>query len=164
MKHRFSELFATEGDGLTIRVRQIALGDRDDWHGLYLAYLEFYETEPVEASVELVWARLTGDNPEIQGLVAEEDGQVIGITHFHYQVSTWADAGHCYLEDLFVDERSRGKGAAAALIIEVKELAKQRGCSELFWITRSTNQTARRLYDRVASATDFVRYEIKLEE
>ncbi len=148
---------------MNLRVRPIAAGDRPDWQRLYLAYLDFYETEPIEASVQLVWSRLTSENPEIQGLVAEDEGQVVGITHFHYQVSTWADAGHCYLEDLYVDERSRGKGAAAALINEVKELAKNRGCSELFWITRSTNQTARRLYDKVALATDFVRYEIKLD-
>lgn len=148
---------------MNIRVRPLAAGDRADWLRLYLGYLEFYETDPIEASVDLVWSRLTSENPDIQGLVAEEDGQVVGITHFHYQVSTWADAGHCYLEDLFVEERSRGKGAAAALINEVKDMAKSHGCSELFWITRSTNQSARRLYDRVASATDFVRYEIKLE-
>jgi GNAT superfamily N-acetyltransferase len=144
-------------------VRQITLADRADWERLYLAYLEFYETEPIESSTELVWSRLVNSEPEIQGLVVEDDGRIIGITHFHYQLSTWTHTWHCYLEDLYVEKRSRGKGAARALINEVKALATDKGCSELFWITRSMNETARKLYDKVANPTDFVRYEIMLE-
>ena len=144
-------------------MRQIALADRADWERLYLAYLEFYESEPIESSTELVWSRLTSASPEIQGLVVEDDGQIVGITHFHYQLSTWTHTWHCYLEDLYVEKRSRGKGAGRALINEVKALATDKGCSELFWITRSMNETARKLYDKVATPTDFVRYEIMLE-
>ena len=143
-------------------MRQITPADRADWQRLYLAYLEFYETEPIESSTELVWSRLVNSEPEIQGLVVEDDGRIIGITHFHYQLSTWTHTWHCYLEDLYVDKESRGKGVARALIDEVKTLATDKGCSELFWITRSTNETARKLYDKVATPTDFVRYELIL--
>ena len=143
-------------------MRQITPADRADWQRLYLAYLEFYETEPIESSTELVWSRLVNSEPEIQGLVVEDDGRIIGITHFHYQLSTWTHTWHCYLEDLYVDKESRGKGVARALINEVKTLATDKGCSELFWITRSTNETARKLYDKVATPTDFVRYELIL--
>jgi GNAT superfamily N-acetyltransferase len=149
---------------MTITVRQIEPKDRDAWQPLYLAYLEFYKSEPIDSSTELVWNRLTSANPEIQGLVAEVDGKVSGFTHFHYQLTTWSHTGHCYLEDLFVEEHSRGKGAARALIEAVRARAVERGYSELFWITRSTNETARKLYDKVATATDFVRYEILLED
>ena len=147
---------------LSLLVRQITPADRADWQRLYLAYLEFYETEPIESSTELVWSRLVNSEPEIQGLVVEDDGRIIGITHFHYQLSTWTHTWHCYLEDLYVDKESRGKGVARALINEVKTLATDKGCSELFWITRSTNETARKLYDKVATPTDFVRYELIL--
>jgi len=37
-------------------------------------------------------------------------------------------------------------------------------CSELFWITRAGNENARKLYDQIATPSDFVRYEIMLEE
>ncbi|CAB4951291.1 unannotated protein [freshwater metagenome] len=147
---------------MSLLVRQITPADRADWQRLYLAYLEFYETEPIESSTELVWSRLVNSEPEIQGLVVEDDGRIIGITHFHYQLSTWTHTWHCYLEDLYVDKESRGKGVARALINEVKTLATDKGCSELFWITRSTNETARKLYDKVATPTDFVRYELIL--
>ena len=148
---------------MSITVRQIEPRDKTSWQELYLAYLKFYDTEPIESGVALVWQRLTGE-PEIQGLVAEFDGAVVGIAHFHYQLSTWSDTFNCYLEDLYVSEEARGKGAATVLIAEVKKLAMEQECSELFWITKESNALARKLYDKVAVASDFVRYEIKLED
>lgn len=149
---------------MSITVRQIADQDKSAWLSLYLAYLKFYESEPIEYSTELLWSRLTKQDPEIQGLVAEVDGLVVGICHFHYQLTTWSKTWHCYLEDLYVDESSRGKGVAPALIAEVKKLALEHKCSELFWITKESNTVARKLYDKVATKSDFVRYEILLEE
>lgn len=149
---------------MSVTVRQISAKDKSAWLGLYLAYLDFYESEAVESSTELLWQRLTKIQPEIQGLVAEVDGEIIGIAHFHYQLSTWAEIWHCYLEDLYVSEDVRGKGSATALIAEVKKLAIENKCSELFWITKESNTVARKLYDRVAKVSDFVRYEIMLEE
>ena len=145
-------------------VRHIAIQDKASWQELYSAYLKFYESEPVESSTELLWNRLTKGEPEIQGLVAVSNGEVVGIAHFHYQLSTWTNTFHCYLEDLYVKEVERGRGAATAIISEVKKLAVEQKCSELFWITRESNHVARKLYDKVAKQGDFIRYEILLEE
>lgn len=149
---------------MSLTVRTVTVQDKAAWHELYLGYLKFYESEPIESSTELVWQRLTKENPEIQGLVAELDGVVVGFTHFHYQLSTWTHTFHCYLEDLYVSEEARGQGVAPALVAEVKKLAIEHRCSELFWITKESNQVARRLYDKVAKISDFVRYEILLDE
>jgi len=145
-------------------IRPIAVQDKAAWHELYLGYLKFYESEPIESSTELVWQRLTKENPEIQGLVAELDGVVVGFTHFHYQLSTWTHTFHCYLEDLYVSEQARGNGVASALIAEVKKVALEQKCSELFWITKESNHVARKLYDKLATQSDFIRYEILLED
>ena len=40
--------------------------------------------------------------------------------------------------------------------------ARDRGCSKVYWLTAETNSTARALYDRVATHTGFVHYEIPL--
>ena len=149
---------------MSLIVRQLSIEDKAAWHELYLGYLKFYESEPIESSTELVWHRLTKENPEIQGMVAELDGVVVGFTHFHYQLSTWTHTFHCYLEDLFVSEQARGNGVATALIAEVKKMALEQKCSELFWITKESNQVARRLYDKVAKISDLVRYEILIDE
>jgi GNAT superfamily N-acetyltransferase len=143
-------------------VRQISLADKSAWLNLYESYLEFYETEPEESATELLWNRITKEDPEIHALVAELDGIVLGIAHFHYQLSTWTQNYTCYLEDLYVSEEVRGKGVATALIEEVKRQAIEHKCSELYWITKESNHLARKLYDKLATQSDFVRYEIKL--
>lgn len=147
---------------MSINVRQIEIEDKSSWLELYVAYLKFYESEPVESSTELLWNRLTKIEPEIQGLVAVSNGEVVGIAHFHYQLSTWSDTLHCYLEDLYVAEDARGIGAASSLIAAVQDLAIQNKCSELFWITKESNTVAKKLYEQVATLSDFVRYEKKL--
>ena len=149
---------------MSIAVRQIQAGDKSAWQELYFDYLKFYETSPSDVNSELLWDRLTNSEPQIQGLVAEANGVVIGIVHFHYQLSTWSETSHCYLEDLYVAEGARGKGVAKALIQQVQELAIKQGCTELFWITKESNSIARKLYDKVANLSDFVRYEKKLEQ
>jgi ribosomal protein S18 acetylase RimI-like enzyme len=149
---------------MSIAVRQIQVGDKSAWQELYFDYLKFYETSPSDVNSELLWGRLTNSEPQIQGLVAEANGVVIGIVHFHYQLSTWSETSHCYLEDLYVAEDARGKGAAKALIQEVQKLAIKQGCTELFWITKESNTTARKLYDQVTNLSDFIRYEKKLEQ
>jgi ribosomal protein S18 acetylase RimI-like enzyme len=147
---------------VTVTVRQIEIQDKTSWKELYVAYLKFYESEPVESSTELLWNRLTKGEPAVQGLVAVSNGEVVGIAHFHYQLSTWSDTLHCYLEDLYVAEDARGKGAASSLIAAVQDLAIQNKCSELFWITKESNTVAKKLYEQVATLSDFVRYEKKL--
>lgn len=147
---------------MTVTVRQIEIQDKTSWKELYVAYLKFYESEPVESSTELLWNRLTKGEPAVQGLVAVSNGEVVGIAHFHYQLSTWSDTLHCYLEDLYVAEDARGKGAASSLIAAVQDLAIQNKCSELFWITKESNTVAKKLYEQVATLSDFVRYEKKL--
>ena len=147
---------------MSINLRQIQLGDKSAWQELYFAYLEFYETSPSDVNSELLWGRLTNSEPQIQALVAEANGVVIGIAHFHYQLSTWSETSHCYLEDLYVAEDARENGVAKALIQQVQELAIKQGCTELFWITKESNSIARKLYDQVANLSDFIRYEKKL--
>jgi len=149
---------------MSIAVRQIQVGDKAAWQELYFDYLKFYETSPSDVNSELLWDRLTNPEPQIQALVAEANGVVIGIVHFHYQLSTWSETSHCYLEDLYVAEDARENGVAKALIQQVQELAIKQGCTELFWITKESNSTARKLYDKVANLSDFVRYEKKLKQ
>jgi ribosomal protein S18 acetylase RimI-like enzyme len=45
-----------------------------------------------------------------------------------------------------------------ALIKAVYAAADARGADQVYWLTRSDNATARRLYDQVASATEFIKY------
>lgn len=148
---------------MNLVIRPILSSDRNKWQELYYSYLDFYESKPNEKATEILFSRLTSTPAQIQGLVAELEGQIVGIAHYHFQLSTWTHTTHCYLEDLFVVPEARGSGIATKLIEAVRDASLENKCSELFWITKESNQTARKVYDRLAKLSDFVRYEILLE-
>jgi GNAT superfamily N-acetyltransferase len=120
---------------MNIEVRIPTNEDRAAWEALYRDYLEFYETAFTPEAIELTWQRIL--NKDIQARVAVTDGEILGFTHFHYQISTWTPTHTCYLEDLFVDEKSRSRGVARALIAAVeKESREEQLVIQLvkFWI------------------------------
>jgi GNAT superfamily N-acetyltransferase len=90
--------------------------------------------------------------------VAVENGRLVGFTHAIFHRSTWLPDVTCYLQDLYVDASQRGKGTGEALIDAVAGLARAHKAGRLYWLTHETNDTARRLYDRVAQNSGFIQY------
>jgi len=133
---------------------------RARWESLARAYKDFYETVLPDAEYERAWSRLIeGDG--IHGLGAEADGRLVGIAHYLFHRSVWAES-ICYLQDLFTEPEMRGKGVARALIEAVAAGARERGASRYYWQTKESNATARALYDRVAKFHGFIRYDYPL--
>ena len=69
-------------------------------------------------------------------LVAEKDGQLLGLVHYLFHRSTSMIEQNCYLQDLFVSEGARGLGAGAALIDAVRAAARPAGASRVYWLTQ----------------------------
>lgn len=86
---------------------------------------------------------------------------MVGIAHFLYHGSTWADR-ICYLQDLFTAPEARGCGVARKLIEAVAHHARDAGASRCYWLTQESNAVARMLYDRVAKYNGFIRYDFPL--
>jgi GNAT superfamily N-acetyltransferase len=86
----------------------------------------------------------------------------VGLVHYLFHRSTTLIEPTCYLQDLFADERTRGRGVGRALIEAVYERAKIAGCTRVYWLTHETNATARKLYDRLAENTGFIVYRKQL--
>jgi GNAT superfamily N-acetyltransferase len=143
---------------VTAIIRSVAADDRASWDVLWGGYLEFYKTELTETQTELTWQRLLDDEHGLNGLVAELDGQLVGLAHFSFTHSTWAVNQDLYLEDLFVDPSVRGQGIGKALIWSLDEIAREEGSRKVWWETQNHNATARRLYDSVAELSEFVKY------
>jgi GNAT superfamily N-acetyltransferase len=145
---------------MSTTVRAVTQDDKARWLELFKAYIVFYESELSAEQFELTWNRIHSDF-NMYGLVAEQDGKIIGIAHYIFRPSTWAVNDFCYLEDLFVDPAFRGTGAGRALIEALTGIARKAGSERLYWTTAPDNTTARRLYDKVAT-TNRVQYRIPL--
>ncbi len=144
---------------MTLTIRPILASDRAAWGPLFTAYLAFYETSVPDAVYDTSFARLiSGKDNEFKGFIAELDGVAVGLTHFLYHRHMWSEANTCYLQDLYVAPETRGTGAGRKLIEAVHTQAASDGCTTVYWMTQDFNETARKLYDRIATLTPFIKY------
>jgi GNAT superfamily N-acetyltransferase len=143
-------------------VRALEAGDEVAWRRLFRDYGVFYETHFEDAVLDRVWDQLLDTSAGIHALVSEAGGAVVGIAHFRSHPDTFTGGRDWFLDDLFVDPEARGQGVATALIEHLTALAKAVGPGTVRWITAETNERAQRVYDRLATRTSWVTYEVRL--
>ena len=143
-------------------IRPIAQTDYAQWRPLWYGYNKFYGRDGATALPEEItqqtWRRFFDDAEPVHALVAEREGRIVGIVHYLFHRSTTLANDICYLQDLFTDATTRGKGVGKALIEAVYERARAAGSPRVYWHTHETNKTAMRLYDYVAKHSGFVVY------
>jgi GNAT superfamily N-acetyltransferase len=139
-------------------VRPLRAEDREQWQPLWDGYNLFYERPnlPVEIT-EASWTRFLDPDEPMFAAVAEMDGRVVGLVHYLYHRNTAMIDDVCYLQDLFTAHDARGLGVGRALIEHVYDEAAKAGSRRVYWQT-AENNPARKLYDRVATLTQFRRY------
>jgi GNAT superfamily N-acetyltransferase len=145
-----------------LSVRFVVREDYQQWLPLWDGYNAFYGRSGATALAPEItrmnWARFFDAYEPVHGLVAESDGQLLGLTHYLFHRSTTAIEPVCYLQDLFTSNAARGRGIGRALINRVYEQARLAGSSRVYWQTHQTNLTAMQLYDKVAERSGFVVY------
>jgi GNAT superfamily N-acetyltransferase len=145
-----------------VTIRFITRQDYAQWLPLWDGYNAFYERSgPTALAPEITavtWQRFFDAYEPVHALVAEQNGKLLGLTHYLFHRSTTAIQPTCYLQDLFTSEAARGKGVGRALINGVYAQAKLAGSPRVYWQTHETNHTAMQLYDKVADKPGFVIY------
>lgn len=91
-------------------------------------------------------------------LVAEDQGQIVGLAHYLFHRSMTRVEHICYLSDLFTPQSLRGRGIGRSLIEGVYAQAKAAGTTRVYWQTHETNVAGRLLYDKVAKHHGFIVY------
>ena len=72
-----------------------------------------------------------GDPPRFECLLAEQAGAAVGFALFFHSYSTFEGRSCLYVEDLYVNQRIRGRGLGRALMARLAHLAIERGCARL---------------------------------
>lgn len=145
-------------------IRAVQQGDHPFWLPLWLGYNSFYDRTLTPEEAEVTWTRLMHGDGEIKALMAfdEQNGEAFGLAQYFYHTSTLNPAGSCYLQDLFVAPAARGLSVGHRLIAAVAAEAKAQGAAVLYWQTEEFNGPARRLYEKVAKRSPFIRYQMEL--
>ncbi len=142
-----------------VSVRAVVASDEAAWLKLFRDYIVFYKASVPKTIIAETWRRLLNQAENMMALIAIDDaGNAIGIANLVFHRSTWAANWYCYLEDLFVAPEARGLGVGRALIGAVYAEADRRGAGRTYWATQEHNATARKLYDRIGTLTEFVQY------
>lgn len=142
--------------------RPIRSVDRELWEPLWTAYQTFYDRTLSQETIEFTWKRLK-ESGEIDGFMAfDQSGEALGLIHYFFHPATSTMGGSCYIPDLFVLPSARGRGVGRQLIAAVVEVARGRQAAVVYWQTEEFNGAARRLYERIAKRSPFIRYQIDL--
>ncbi len=132
------------------------------WRPLWDGYNEFYgrhgDTALPEHITQVTWQRFFDPAEPVFALVAEDQGQLVGLAHYLFHRSMTKIEQVCYLSDLFTLPSLRGKGVGRSLIEAVCIQAKAAGAPRVYWQTHESNAAGRQLYDKVAKHLGFIVY------
>ncbi len=102
----------------------------------------------VEATEERLAAELFGAKPTAFVLFAEMKGRVVGFAICFLTFSSFLARPGIWLDDLYVDESARGKGAGKALLTYLAKIADERGYGRIEWVTAADNAKGLAFYQR----------------
>lgn len=144
---------------INLDIRMIQQQDRAAWAPLWREYLAFYKTELPDSTYDATFARyMDREVTDMRGWIAWHGDTALGLVHTIAHAHGWRTEPVTYLQDLFTSPAARGKGVARALIETVYADADAAGRPAVYWLTQTGNATARTLYDKIATATDFMVY------
>ena len=111
---------------------------------LLAAFRSFYGAdEPSDEEMLAVVRRLIG-TPDTEYLLVGEPAA--GVAQVRFRPSVWTGADDCWVEDVFVEEASRGQGLGRRLIDGCVTRARQRGCRRIQLDANERNESAIALY------------------
>ena len=133
------------------------------WIELYHKYAEYYQVDIPKDNFDLTWKWLKSENYPFWGILADVDSKIVGFAHFRSLPSPLDSCEVGFLDDLFVMQEYRGKKIGYSLIEKVHQIGKSKNWPYINWITKDDNYTARTLYDKISTKTDWNFYELTVK-
>lgn len=129
-------------------LRKATPNDMADVHQL-ITELAIFEKEPeaVATTPEELLRDGFSANPLFEALVADVDGQILGMALYYPRYSTWKGKT-LHLEDLIVSEQHRGKGIGLALYQAFIQEAVKQNVRRVEWVVLDWNQPAIDFYEK----------------
>ena len=109
---------------------------------------------PSEEEMRASVARIAAEDGEFL-LAAVDDGEPAGVCQVRYRWSVWTSAPDCWIEDVFVNEGSRGIGLGRGLVEAAVVRARERGCRRIELDVDEANDPALSLYESLGFSGDF---------
>ena len=137
---------------MSIQVRPIKQTDFPQWLPLWDGNNLGKRDEAVTSET---WSRLTDENSAVNGLVAEENGTIVGLVHYILHPTTGSLSDVCYMQDVYVDPASRQKGIARKMVESLEQIGKREKWGRMYWLAESDNEAAQALYKTLGVKLNF---------
>ena len=142
-------------------IRNLEEKDKKNWENLYNGYANFYKVPMNRGILDTLWNWIHDKNHIVNGVCYELENKIVGIAHYRTMPRPIKGEYIGFLDDLYVDPNYRGQKIAQKIINYLKTLSKDNNWSGIRWITHSSNNNAKKLYDKIADNTGFELYELK---
>jgi GNAT superfamily N-acetyltransferase len=104
-----------------------------------------------EVTAEKLEPHLFGARPVAECLLGEVRGEPVAFALYYTNFSTFLAKPGLFLEDLYVRPAHRRSGLGKALLVELAELACERGCGRFEWSVLNWNEDAIRFYEKLGA-------------
>ncbi|BAY79239.1 GCN5-related N-acetyltransferase (plasmid) [Nostoc linckia NIES-25] len=107
--------------------------------------------ESVEATPQKLEVDLFGKKPLAFVLLAEVDGEVIGLATYHFIYSTFLAKPGIWLDDLYLKAEHRNHKIGEALMLSLRQIAQEKGCARIDWTVAISNDRGIKFYQRIGA-------------
>ena len=140
---------------MAITIKRFERGDVEAVLGLLREFAEYEKlTEFLEVTEERIEKAFFADGSHVEGLVAMADGKAIGYAFFFPNFASFRGQRGLYLEDIYITESARGKGAGEAMLRELARLGKSRGYERIDFVVLDWNTSAIGFYEKLGAEMD----------
>ncbi len=141
-------------DNPSFVIRTAVRADAVAIHGLVreLAVFERMEQEMI-ASVAAFENTLFAENAKAGALVCSVDDTIVAYAIHFFNYSTWLGQHGLFLEDLYVQERMRGRGVGHAMLSRLAQIALENDCGRFEWNVLRWNAPAIRVYETLGACS-----------
>lgn len=133
----------------------------------FIMELAIYEKLPneVKTTVDEIEKSIFAPNSIVKALICEEEGVAIAYAVYFYNYSTWLGKNGIYLEDLYVSESKRKRGAGKALLKYLALKAVEENCGRFEWSCLDWNTPSREFYESFGAVaqTQWIGYRLEGE-
>ncbi len=104
----------------------------------------------IQTSEDKIRQTIFGQHPFAYVLFAEELN-VIGFALYEFRYSSFAGQPSIWLDDLYVGQSDRSRGAGSLLMNKLRQIAQENNCTHLAWTADNRNLRGLKFYHRLGA-------------
>lgn len=104
----------------------------------------------IQTSESKIRQTIFGTHPFAYVLLAENQG-TIGFALYGFRYSSFIGQPSIWLDDLYIEEQMRSKGAGALLMLRLQQIAQENNCTHIAWTADARNTRGIKFYQRLGA-------------